>query len=221
MFCFEVKTLQILQISNSYFRSSVQMILCNQSIYCPERFQTKQNTQLWSRYSASMFSFTLSVGNRDRHLLATFLWWCIEESRVPSPEVNCQQRKCGQTDSSATVILLHQCQNKIINTSSPEQNCQHFADNTFENIFLREDHSILIQVSLKFVPGHPWFQLKISHNGFRQWLSTKQAQNHKLNQWSPSSLIDIWVNRPKWVKYLNFKIIINNCGKWYTNIKAI
>ena len=43
------------------------------------------------------------------------------------------------------------CQ-KNINSSPPEQNGHHFANNIFKSIFMNEKFCILIQISLKFVP---------------------------------------------------------------------
>ena len=43
----------------------------------------------------------------------------------------------------------------IINSSPPEQNWHHFADDIFKCIFLNEKCYVLIKISLKFVPKGP------------------------------------------------------------------
>ena len=42
-----------------------------------------------------------------------------------------------------------------VNSSPPEQNRRHFADNIFKHVFLNENIGISIQISLKFVPKGP------------------------------------------------------------------
>ena len=44
---------------------------------------------------------------------------------------------------------------QLINTLRPRQNGRHFADDTFKPIFLKENISISIKISLKFVPKSP------------------------------------------------------------------
>ena len=43
----------------------------------------------------------------------------------------------------------------IVNTSPPEQNDRHFADDIFRCIFVNEKFCILIKISLKFIPEGP------------------------------------------------------------------
>ena len=45
--------------------------------------------------------------------------------------------------------------NYVINTLRPRQNWRHFADDTFKRIFVNENVSIFIEISLKFVPKDP------------------------------------------------------------------
>ena len=65
----------------------------------------------------------------------------------------------------------------IINTLRPRQNGRHFADDIFKCIFLNENVSIVVKISLKFV------QLTIFQHWFRWWLGAVQATSHYLNQW--------------------------------------
>ena len=44
---------------------------------------------------------------------------------------------------------------QIINSTSPEQNSRHFADDIFKCIFLNVKVRILIRISVKFVPKGP------------------------------------------------------------------
>ena len=43
----------------------------------------------------------------------------------------------------------------LLNTLRPRQNGRHFADDTFNRIFLKENVRISINISLKFVPKSP------------------------------------------------------------------
>ena len=43
----------------------------------------------------------------------------------------------------------------LLNSSPPEQNGYHFADDTFKRIFIHEDVRTLIEISLKIVPRGP------------------------------------------------------------------
>ena len=43
----------------------------------------------------------------------------------------------------------------IFNTLRPRQNGRHFADDTFKRIFLNENITISIKISLKYVPKGP------------------------------------------------------------------
>ena len=44
---------------------------------------------------------------------------------------------------------------QFLNSSAPEQNGRHFADDTFKHIFLNENVRISIKILLKFVPKGP------------------------------------------------------------------
>ena len=54
-------------------------------------------------------------------------------------------------------LLMHICvtQPQWVNSSPPEQNGCHFADNVFKCISVNEKFCIAIQISLKFVPKGP------------------------------------------------------------------
>ena len=51
----------------------------------------------------------------------------------------------------AAILSRPQC----VNTLRPRQNGHHFADNTFNRIFMNENGRIAIKFSLKFVPKGP------------------------------------------------------------------
>ena len=68
-----------------------------------------------------------------------------------------------------------------VNTLRQSQNDQHFPDDIFKCIFLNENISIPIQVSLKFVLLRD--KLAIFHHWFGWGLGAVQATSHYLNQW--------------------------------------
>ena len=47
----------------------------------------------------------------------------------------------------------------ILNTVKPEQNGRHFPDDLFKCIFLTETVHIFIQISLKFIPQDPVYDI--------------------------------------------------------------
>ena len=49
-------------------------------------------------------------------------------------------------------LLGPNTKNKVVNTLRPRQNGRHLADDIFKGIFLNENSSISINISLKFVP---------------------------------------------------------------------
>ena len=53
------------------------------------------------------------------------------------------------------VLCWGQMRKNLINTLRPRQNGRHFPDDIFKWIFLNENLSILIDISLKFVPNGP------------------------------------------------------------------
>ena len=73
--------------------------------------------------------------------------------------INCAQSIKSQA-LQCEVILLSGMWTTLIyhgsfNTLRPRQNGRHFADDTFKNIFLNENVTISIKISLKFIPKGP------------------------------------------------------------------
>ena len=74
------------------------------------------------------------------------------------------QRSCSfppETSSMGSTVLYQQVipftisHIRLINSLRPRQNGRHFLDDTFRRIFLNENITILIKISLKFVPKGP------------------------------------------------------------------
>ena len=100
------------------------------------------------------------------------------------------------------VCLIAQSDNAVchcINTLRPRQNGLNFPDDTFNRIFLNKNVSILIKISLKFVPMCPidnipaLFQLMAWHRPGDKPLSEPVMV---------SLLTHICVTRPQWVNGL-------------------
>ena len=66
----------------------------------------------------------------------------------------------------------------IFNTLRPRQNGRHFADDTFKRIFLNENITISIKISLKYVPKGP-----INNDSALVQIVAWPAPSHYLNQW--------------------------------------
>ena len=105
-----------------------------------------------------------------------------------------------------------------LNSSPPEQNGCHFADDVFKYIFVDEKSS---QILLKFVPEGP-----IDNNtALVQVLGTRQAASHYLNQcYLPSSLMHICGTRGRWVKQLGHFLqtnFISSISIWFQQFSII
>ena len=78
-------------------------------------------------------------------------------------------------------VAFHSTAKKFISTLHlrPRQNGRHFADDIFKCIFLNENASIAIKISLKFVPTGPINNIP----ALVQILAWRQATSHYPNQW--------------------------------------
>ena len=84
----------------------------------------------------------------------------------------------------------------IVNTLRPRQNGRHFADDTFEPIFLNENIRISIKISLKFVPKVPINSIP----ALVQIIAWRRPGEKPLSEPMMVSLLThICVNRPQWV----------------------
>ena len=94
-------------------------------------------------------------------------------------------------------IALH----VIFNTLRPRQNDQHFADDTFKCIFLKENVRTSIEISLKFVPKSPINNIP----ALFQIMTWRRPGDKPLSEAMMVSLLThICVARPQWV----------NCSSW-------
>ena len=91
-----------------------------------------------------------------------------------------------------------------LNTLRPRWNVRHFADSIFKCIFIYEKVSMLIQISLNFIPKSPIY-IKAALVQIMVWHRTVA------NKWRPSLLTHICVTRPWWVK-----AIWNSTRGWYS-----
>ena len=84
----------------------------------------------------------------------------------------------------------------FINTLRPRQNGCHFADDTFKRIFLKENVTILIKISLKFVPKSPIDNVP----ALFQIMAWRRPGDKPLSEAMMVSLLThICVARPQWV----------------------
>ena len=85
---------------------------------------------------------------------------------------------------------------QAINTSRPRQNGRHFADDTFKRIFLKENVTISIKISLQFVPKSPIDNIP----ALFQIMAWRRPGDKPLSEAMEVSLLThICVARPHWV----------------------
>ena len=85
----------------------------------------------------------------------------------------------------------------LVNTLSPRQNERHFADDTFKCIFLKENVSISIKISRKFVPKNPIDNI----SGLFQIMAWRRPGDKPLSEaMMVSLLMHICFAQPQWVK---------------------
>ena len=96
----------------------------------------------------------------------------------------------------------------LINTLRPRQNGHYFPDDIFECIFLKENVSILIKISLKFVPKSPINNIP----ALVQIMAWRRPGEKSLSEPMLVRLLThICVTRPRWVN-LSFP---GKCQKWF------
>ena len=84
----------------------------------------------------------------------------------------------------------------VVNTLRPRQNGRHFADDIFKCIFLNENVSIAIKISLKFVPKGPINNIP----ALVQIMAWRRPGDKPLSEPMMVSLpMHICVTRPQWV----------------------
>ena len=87
----------------------------------------------------------------------------------------------------------------LLNTLRPRQNGRHFADDTFKRIFVNENVSIFIEISLKFVPKDPINNIP----ALVQIMAWRRPGDRPLFEPMMISLpTHICVTRPQWVKVI-------------------
>ena len=93
----------------------------------------------------------------------------------------------------ATILHRLQC----VNTLRPRQNVRHFADDTFNNIFVNENIRISIEFSLKFVPKGSINNIPalVQIMAWRRWGDKPLSEPMMVRL--PTH---ICVTRPQWVK---------------------
>ena len=99
----------------------------------------------------------------------------------------------------------------VFNTLRPRQNGRHFADDTFNRIFVNENVRILIKFSLKCVPKGP-----INNNpALFQIMAWRRPGDKPLSEpMMVSSLTHICVTRPQWVMLIH----ASRRGLWWQKI---
>ena len=100
---------------------------------------------------------------------------------------------------SSTVRRPCYAQDLKVNTLRPRQNGRRFANDTFKRIYLNENFTISIKISLKFVPKGP-----ITKNpALVQIMAWRRSGDKPLSEtMMVSSPTHICATRPQWVKNL-------------------
>ena len=99
---------------------------------------------------------------------------------------------------------------KSLNTLRPRQNGRHFADDTFNRIFVNENVRITIKFSLKFVPKAPINNIP----ALVQMMTWRRPGDKPLSEPMMVSLTThICVTRPQWVKSCLVSLLIHVLGK--------
>ena len=97
----------------------------------------------------------------------------------------------------------------VFNTMRPRQNCRHFADDTFNRIFVNENVRISIKFSLKFAPKGPINNIP----ALVQIMAWRRPRDKPLSGPVMVSLLThICVTRPQWVNYSNCSLV-----RWFYN----
>ena len=100
------------------------------------------------------------------------------------------------------IVTFHECtlislSYHVLNSLRPRQNGRNFADDTFKCIFLNENISISIKITLKFVPNGPINNIP----ALVQITAWRRPGDKPLSELMMVILqADICVTRPQWVK---------------------
>ena len=104
------------------------------------------------------------------HVQISSMWWKLRSAILIHTKYYATQLQFEKSDMlasiSATMLYMRRrklgksqnspiCSYWSLNTLRPKQNGRHFADDTFNRIFVNENVRILIKFSLKFVPKGP------------------------------------------------------------------
>ena len=96
-------------------------------------------------------------------------------------------------------ITTNYLRGQWVDTLRPRQNGRHFADDTFNRIFMNENVWILIKISMKFVPKGPINNIP----ALVQIMAWRRPGNKPLSEPMMVSLtMHICVTRPQWVNSL-------------------
>ena len=102
----------------------------------------------------------------------------------------------------------------LISTLRPRQNGCHFADDTFMRIFLKENVTILIRISLKFVPKSPIDSIP----ALFQIMAWRRPGDKPFSEaMMVNLLMHICVTRPQWVN----RVRLGNSLYWYMLIAQL
>ena len=122
--------------------------------------------------------------------MAVFLLWYLFKNALDRNHINVFQ---------LSLCLRKADDNVPVDTLRPRQNGHRFADDTFKRIFLNENVSNSIKISLKFVPKGP-----INNNPtLVQIMAWRRSGDKPLSELMMVSLLThICVTRPQWVNVL-------------------
>ena len=120
----------------------------------------------------------------------------------------------------ANICICHTMYvNESLNTMRPRQNGRHFADDTFNRIFLNENVRISIKFSLKFVPKGPINKIP----ALFQIMAWRRPGDKPLSGPMMVRLpTHICVTRPQWVKEWTHWGLVTHicvsdlCRPWFT-----
>ena len=120
--------------------------------------------------------------------------------KSPAPQLFAQKLVQVNKDKASHcwhfVRGIHQWQVYSLNSLRPRQNGRHFADDTFNRIFLNENVWIPIKISLKFVPRGPVSNIP----SLVQIMAWRRPGDKPLSEpVMVSLLMHICVARPQWV----------------------
>ena len=144
----------------------------------------------------------------------------ISNSTVCSTAFQRTQQRQYQHSTLLAILGIHQHTSNVetitkwwhphvhfnINTLRPRQNGRHFADDTFNRIFVNENVRISIEFSLKFVPKGPINNIP----ALVQIMAWRRPGDKPLSETVMVRLpTHICVTRPQWV---NINVILNKWG---------